>query len=88
MDKLVEASHYIEDIYWRQSDPEALTLYQQLAGSKEPSAIRLVRRYLFINASRFDLLEDNQPFVCTQSEARTAARARPCIPDAAFIRMA
>src|SRR5574340_471208 len=26
--KLVEASRYLEQIYWRQSDPEALTLYQ------------------------------------------------------------
>src|SRR5579863_9087528 len=26
--KLVDASHYLEEIYWRQSDPEGLTLYQ------------------------------------------------------------
>jgi hypothetical protein len=68
VDKLVEACRYIEEIYWRQSDPEALTLYQQLAGSKDQRDQDL-RRYLFINASRFDLLEDNQSFVCTQSEA-------------------
>ena len=60
--KLVEACHYLEDIFWRQSDPEALTLYESLAGSKNPRDI-LLRRYLWINASRFDLLEDNQPFV-------------------------
>ena len=67
VDKLVEASHYLEDIYWRQSDPEALTLYQQLAGSKN-ARDQMVRRYLFINASRFDLLEENQPFVCANSQ--------------------
>ncbi len=77
VDKLVEACRYIEDIYWRQSDPEALTLYQQLAGSKDQRDQDL-RRYLFINASRFDLLEDNQPFVCTQSEA--SANRGTCPP--------
>src|SRR6202011_2054023 len=29
--KLVEACGYLESIYWRQSDPEGLTLYQSLA---------------------------------------------------------
>ena len=62
--KLVEACQYLEDILWRQSDPEALTLYQSLAGSKNPHDI-LLRRYLWINASRFDLLDDNRPFVGT-----------------------
>ncbi|HEX9119901.1 MAG TPA: hypothetical protein VF840_05125, partial [Terriglobales bacterium] len=77
VDKLVEACRYIEEIYWRQSDPEALTLYQQLAGSKDQRD-QLLRRYLFINASRFDLLEDNQSFACTQSEA--AANRGTCPP--------
>ena len=31
--KLVDASRYLEDIYWRQSDPEGLALYQSLASS-------------------------------------------------------
>ena len=62
--KLVEACHYLEDVFWRQSDPEALTLYQSLAGSKAPGDV-LLRRYLWINASRFDLLDNNAPFVGT-----------------------
>ena len=62
--KLVEACHYLEDIFWRQSDPEALTLYEALAGSKNPRDVKL-RKYLWINASRFDLLDDNKPFVGT-----------------------
>jgi hypothetical protein len=66
VDKLAEASRYIEDIFWRQSDPEALSLDQQLAASKNPSE-QLARKYIFINAARFDLLEDNQPFVCAQA---------------------
>ena len=60
--KLVDACRYLEDIFWRQSDPEALALYQSLAGSKNPSDVQL-RRYLWINASRFDLIEENKPFV-------------------------
>ncbi len=62
VEKLVEASRYIEDIYWRQSDPDALVLYGSLQGSTNPADEKL-RHYIFINASRFDLLEDNQPFV-------------------------
>jgi len=63
--KLVEACGYLESIFWRQSDPEALTLYQSLAASRSPRD-RELRRYLWINASRFDLLNGNQPFVGTE----------------------
>jgi len=62
--KLVEACGYLENIYWRQSDPEALTLYQSLAASKSSRDVEL-RRYLWINASRFDLIDGNNPFVGT-----------------------
>ena len=62
--KLVEACSYLESIYWRQSDPEGLSLYQSLASSTNPRDVKL-RRYLKINASRFDLLDDNKPFVGT-----------------------
>src|SRR5579872_2833729 len=46
VEKLVDASKYLEDIYWRQSDPEALDLYQSLEGSNDPRDIGL-RRYLW-----------------------------------------
>jgi len=62
--KLVEACSYLESIYWRQSDPEGLALYQSLASSQNRRD-RDLRRYLRINASRFDLIDDNQPFVGT-----------------------
>ncbi|MGB9075152.1 MAG: Zn-dependent hydrolase [Terriglobales bacterium] len=62
--KLVEACGYLESIYWRQSDPEGLTLYQSLASSTNPRD-RKLRAYLKINASRFDLIDDNKPFVGT-----------------------
>ena len=62
--KLVEACGYLESIYWRQSDPEGLTLYQSLASATSPRDVKL-RTYLRINASRFDLLDENKPFVGT-----------------------
>ena len=65
VEKLVAACRYLEDIYWRQSDPDALALYQSLAASKIARDENL-RRYLWINASRFDLLEGNKPFVGDQ----------------------
>src|SRR5258706_4393929 len=60
--KLVEACGYLESIFWRQSDPEALALYQSLASATSPRDIKL-RTYLKINASRFDLIDENRPFV-------------------------
>lgn len=62
--KLVDASRYLDDIYWRQVDPEALPLYQSLEASTDPKDVEL-RRYLWINGSRFDLFNDFQPFVGT-----------------------
>jgi hypothetical protein len=59
--KLVEASQYLESIYWRQSDPEGLELYSRLASCVDLQS-KKVRRYLMINGSRYDLLDGNKPF--------------------------
>src|SRR2546425_7371287 len=56
--KLVEASQYLDDIYWRQSDPEGLALYKS---TRDPK----LRRLLMINGSRFDLIDENRPFAGT-----------------------
>ncbi len=67
--ELVEASRLLGDIYWRQIDPPALTLYKELTGNGVPprntEAGRLTH-YLFVNGSRYDLFEGNTPFVGTQ----------------------
>src|SRR5579884_3134993 len=55
VEKLVQAAQQIEDIYWRQSDPEGLQLYKT---TQDPA----LKRLLFINGSRYDLLDDNKPF--------------------------
>ena len=65
IDKLVDASALLDCIYWRQSDPEGLKLYLSLAKSKGRQD-ELLRRYLKINGSRFDLIDDEKPFVGTQ----------------------
>jgi hypothetical protein len=63
--KLVDASGLLDCIYWRQNDPEGLKLYLSLAKSTDPQDV-LLRRYLKINGSRFDLIDDDKPFVGTE----------------------
>jgi hypothetical protein len=60
--KLVDAAGLLDCIFWRQSDPEGLQLYVSLAKSKVPQDV-LLREYLKINGSRFDLVDDDKPFV-------------------------
>ncbi len=64
IEQLVIACRELENIYWRQTDPDALALYNALEADKTPRAQNL-RRYLFINGSRFDLVDENKPFVGT-----------------------
>lgn len=59
VEKLVRASQLLDDIYWRQSDPEALELYKTTRDAK-------LKRFLMINGSRFDLIDENRPFVGTK----------------------
>jgi hypothetical protein len=63
--KLVDASGLLDCIYWRQNDPEGLKLYLSLASSEDPQE-KLLRRYLKINGSRFDLIDNDAPFVGTE----------------------
>lgn len=62
--KLVDAANSIEQIYWRQSDPDGLKLYLSLANDKTPVAQSL-RHFLRINGSRYDLIDNLKPFVGT-----------------------
>ena len=64
--KLVEASQFLESIYWRQSDPKGLELYKRLLGCNQVMNQK-IRRFLMINGSRFDLLENNKPFIGSDS---------------------
>ncbi len=59
--ELVAACRDLEDIYWRQNNPEDIAVYHVLAAMKDPKA-KALRRYLWINGSRWDQINDNQPF--------------------------
>src|SRR5262249_11022857 len=65
VDQLVIACQRLESMYWRQSDPDAMALFNALASNTTPAA-QALRHYLFINGSRFDLVDENKPFVGTQ----------------------
>ena len=56
VDKLAAASQYLELAYWQQSDPQGLALYRS---TKDPQ----LKRLLQINGGRFDLIDQNKPFV-------------------------
>src|SRR4051812_22064453 len=62
VDQLVVACRYLERMYWRQSDPEGLALYKALERTDTPLA-RSVRQYLLVNGSRWDLVDENRPFI-------------------------
>jgi len=64
IEKLVDACRYLDDIFWRQVDPEGLQLYTSLEDKTSKQDVEL-RRYLWINGSRFDLLDGQKPFVGT-----------------------
>lgn len=56
VDKLVDASQLLDDIYWRQSDLAGLNLYKST--QDQP-----LKRLLMIMGCRWDLLDGNAPFV-------------------------
>jgi len=60
--KLVDAANCIEQIYWRQGDPEGLKLYVRLEKSQDPLD-KKVLRLMTINGSRYDLIDQLRPFV-------------------------
>jgi hypothetical protein len=62
VNKLIEASRDLESIYWRQSDPEGLALYQGLGGCTSV-ADKQLRHFILVNGSHYDLLSDNKPFI-------------------------
>src|SRR2546423_8989295 len=62
--KLVEAGQDLESIFWRQSDPEGLAIYQALANCTGATE-KQIHHYLLINGNRYDLLEGNKPFLAS-----------------------
>ena len=62
INELVAALRDLEDIYWRQNNPDDIAVWQGLAGDKSEKG-KALRRYLWINGSRFDQIKENEPFI-------------------------
>jgi hypothetical protein len=62
VDEMIAACRDLENIFWRQNDPANVALYNSLANATDPK-LRDARHYLWINGSRFDLLNHNEPFI-------------------------
>lgn len=62
LNELIAAARDFEDIYWRQNSPQDVAIYNELATSKDPRA-KTLRRYIWINGSRYDQIEGNEPFI-------------------------
>jgi hypothetical protein len=62
VEKLIEACRRAETVYWLQSDPEGMALYESLSDNPDSPDAPL-RRFLWINGGRWDLLDENRPFV-------------------------
>jgi hypothetical protein len=56
VEKLVDASRLLNDVYWRQSDRAGLALYKSTRDET-------LRRLFAIMGSRWDLLDENRPFI-------------------------
>jgi hypothetical protein len=65
IETLVDACRDLENAYWRQIDPQDVGTYNALAGSSDPRD-RTLRRLLWINGSRWDLLDEDRPFLGTE----------------------
>jgi hypothetical protein len=62
VDEMIAACRDLENIFWRQNDPDNVALYNSLANATDPK-LRDARHYLWINGSRYDLLNHNEPFI-------------------------
>src|SRR4029079_8030090 len=60
--ELVAALRDLEDIYWRQNNPDDIAIWQGLAGDKTARG-KALRRYLWINGSRLDQIKENEAFI-------------------------
>ncbi len=60
INELIAACRDLENIYWRQNSPEDIPIYKSLPPG-DP-----VRRFLWINGSRYDQIDENKPFIGTE----------------------
>ena len=65
LDKLIEAGHLIDEIFWMQASSDGPDLFAKLLASEDESDAKLLR-FLKINKGRFDRAAGNEPFIGTQ----------------------
>ena len=56
IDELIAACRDLESIYWRQNSPEDIPIYKSLPAGP-------LKRFLWINGSRYDQVDENKPFI-------------------------
>ncbi|HJW93182.1 MAG TPA: Zn-dependent hydrolase, partial [Thermoanaerobaculia bacterium] len=61
VNELIAASRDLEQIYWRQNNPEDIELYKETA-----KANPALHHYIWINGSRFEQINENKPFYGTE----------------------
>src|SRR3954469_23443579 len=62
IEKMVQACHYLEDIFLQQSDPKVIGMMSVLehsSSAKDKAILRMLR----IQGMRYDLLAENKPFI-------------------------
>jgi hypothetical protein len=65
--ELVAACQDLEQIYWRQINPADIALFKQTANAKDAKT-KAFHRYLWINGSHWDQIEEGKPFYGTAPE--------------------
>jgi hypothetical protein len=61
VNELIAACRDLENIYWRQNNPDDIALYNATAHATDPK-VKALHHYLWINGSRFDQINNNEPF--------------------------
>jgi hypothetical protein len=67
VDEMIASCRDLEDIYWRQNNPDDIALYNATAHASDPR-VQALHHYLWINGSRFDQINENQPFYGTEPD--------------------
>ncbi len=75
VEKLIEASRYIDDIFWRMSSEENPDLRKELQSHPNPLALK----YFDIMKGRWDRIHENQPFIAPFGQEGKSRAALPFI---------
>lgn len=59
--ELIDACRALENIYWRQNNPDDIALYNATARATDPK-VKALHHYIWINGSRFDQINEQEPF--------------------------